>query len=144
MEEHFYSFMAQPGEVAVTLDMKPLSESGIGFVDVELMNSDGESLLKISSRASGMEGSTRKVGRLQITRPQQITMRILGEFGSNEGSASYRVRVSGAVRLSSSQARIVGETSSVNLPSKGVLRLELDDGTVREIDLSHVRKAVTQ
>ncbi|MDJ0616988.1 MAG: hypothetical protein QNJ63_09615 [Calothrix sp. MO_192.B10] len=132
--EYFYSFVVQPGEVVITLDVTPDKRNTLNYVGVDLFNINAKKLLSFD--VGVISKSKRKIRRLQIKRHQTIIMRISRR--NSKGSASYRLHVGGSVQLPKQS------TTSIQLPIQGILHLEMDDGTVREINLSRVRKVTVK
>ncbi|WP_409878108.1 hypothetical protein [Dendronalium sp. ChiSLP03b] len=138
--EYFYSFIADPGEITVRLDIQPNNANVL--VGVDLFNSETKQLLSFEVPAYNST-SVREIQRVQIDRKQPIFIRI-GRKQSN-GSATYRVRIAGAVQpANSQQGTTTGSASSLNLPSQGMLRLEMDDGSIQEINLNRIRRATVR
>ncbi len=138
--EYYYSFIADPGEVTITLDIQPNNANVL--VGVDLFNSETKELLSFEVPAYNST-SVREIQRVQIDRKQPIFIRIGRKQSS--GSATYRVRVTGAVQPANSQQGTTTEsTSSLNLPSQGMLRIEMDNGSVEEINLSRIRRATVR
>lgn len=100
--EYFYSFIAEPGEVAIALDVAPDKNNTLNYVTVDLYNLDSNKLLSFG--VGVISKSKRKIQRLQIQSQQKIIMRISRR--SSKGSANYRVSVSGSVKLSSSNKKM--------------------------------------
>lgn len=132
--EYFYSFVAKPGTVIITLDVAPNKQNTLNYVGVDLFNLNAQELLSFD--VGVISKSKRKIQRLQIKRQQTIIMRISRR--NRKGAASYRIRVDGSVQLPKANIR------SIQLPSEGMLRLEMNDGTVQEINLSRVRNATVR
>ncbi len=132
--EYFYSFVAKPGTVIITLDVAPNKQNTLNYVGVDLFNLNAQELLSFD--VGVISKSKRKIQRLQIQRQQTIIMRISRR--NRKGAASYRIRVDGSVQLPKANIR------SIQLPTEGMLRLEMNDGTVQEINLSRVRNATVR
>ena len=93
--EYFYSFVAEPGEVAIALDVAPNDKNTLNYVTVDLFDVDGN---KLKSFGVGViSKSKRKVQKLQVQNQQKIIMQISRR--SSKGSASYSLSVSGSVKL---------------------------------------------
>ncbi|KST65167.1 hypothetical protein [Mastigocoleus testarum] len=92
--EYFYSFVAEPGEVAIALDVAPDDKNTLNYITVDLFDLDGN---KLKSFGVGViSKSKRKVQKLQVQNQQKIIMQISRR--SSKGSASYRLSVSGSVK----------------------------------------------
>jgi hypothetical protein len=141
--EYYYSFIAGPGEVALTLDAMHGSMPGYlcsssslpglfpcTTAEAELFDMNAERLLsvKVQSQAGKSE---RKVGRVKIRNRQPLVMRVRLDANAEW----YLARVEGAVQFG--QAGQAGETPSSH---HGKLHIEMDDGSVQDVDLSHVRR----
>ena len=135
--EYFYSFIAGPGEVVFTLDVKGAAPSG-GVPYIHLFNMDGRELDSFDKFAAG-NASEKLVKRVSFAKRQPVVMRI----GKPIGGGSYRLRISGAVALEKGAATDTGDRGDgrMGLPTSGILRLEMSDGTTQEINLSRVRRA---
>ena len=132
--EYFYTFIAGPGEVALTVDATVGSEHLETAARAELFDMNANLLL--SEGVNSARGiSAREVGRVKIPNRQPLVMRII--LGTN--TQRYLVRVEGAVELI--QAELAREKPS---PSRGKLRIEMNDGFVQEVDLSHVRRLTVE
>jgi hypothetical protein len=126
--EYYYTFIAGPGEVALTLDT--MSNTAWTSPRAELFDMNANGLLYVGAD-SCCGRSERKVGRVQIPTRQPLVMRV--RLDSN--AERYLVRVEGAVELVQ-----VGPATEKPSSSQGKLRIEMNDGSVQDIDLSHVRR----
>jgi len=152
-QESFNSFTAGPGEVTITLDVQARRDD-IGNMSFELLARDGSTSLLCCYGAQGDGGGTgRDTASLKLTKRQTV---ILYTKNGPVGGGTYRLRVTGAATFGGVQ--IVGandgrnrnENSNsprgngsggdpVDVPSSGILRIRMKDGSVRDIDLSRVR-----
>jgi len=138
--EYFYSFTAGKGEVIFTLDVKGAMPSG-GIPYFHLFTANGrefDSFDKFAARNS----SEKLVKRVVFAKQQQVVLRISKPIGRG----SYRLRISGAVKLVSEETGNEGEQSNtaIELPKSGTLRIEMSDGSVQEFDLRKVRRTVVK
>ncbi len=138
--EYFYSFTAGKGEVIFTLDVKGAMPSG-GIPYFQLFTTNGrqfDSFDQIAARNS----SEKLVKRVVFAKQQQVVLRISKPIGGG----SYRLRISGAVKLASEETGNEGEQSNtaIELPKSGTLRIEMSDGSTQEFDLRKVRRAVVK
>jgi len=140
--EIYYTFMVNPGLLTVSLNV--LRETGIAQASVELFDNKANPLTFQHGYAAFNVLATPSTGRneqqiqsVQIARRQPLLLRI-----KSNGFGKYRVRLSGAIDLP-------GATPSPTTPppstaqassGRGKLRIEMNDGTVQEIDLSSVRQ----
>ena len=129
--EYYYTLIAGPGEVALTLDaMNSKDWFSRTSPKTELFDMNANILLSVDVSSWG--GKTeRKVGRVKIPTRQPLVMRVLLDSNTER----YLVRVEGAVELAQ-----VGPAPEKRSSSQGKLRIEMDDGSVQDIDLSHVRR----
>lgn len=138
--EYFYSFIAGPGEVIFTLDVKGAPPGG-GIPYFHLFNTAGRQLDSFDKFAAG-NASEKLVKRMSFARRQTIVMRVAKPIGSG----SYRLRISGAVRLANGSATGVGNESAgrMDLPTSGTLRIEMNNGSAQEYDLRRVRRVTVK
>jgi hypothetical protein len=134
--EYFYSFIAGPGEVVFTLDVKGAPPGG-GVPYFHLFNTEGRELDSFDKFAAG-NASEKLVKRVSFAKRQPVVMRI----GKPIGAGSYRLRISGAVALEKEAA--TGTEDRMGLPTSGTLRIELTDGSAQEVDLRRVRRVVVK
>lgn len=111
--ENFYTFIAGPGEVVVTLDVQPKND--VVVVDVDLFNTDAKEIL--SFRGSTSSKSERVVKRVQISSRHPVIMRVTSVNSANNSSGTYRVRIEGAVQLGVAQSQGGGVDSTNSAPS---------------------------
>jgi hypothetical protein len=148
--EHYYSFVAGPGEVKVLLDGKADEHSTTIYA--ELSDADGRLLTNLEGTLGGdkvIEASVtstweRYVARYQVKRRQPLVLKIYTL--SNPGL--YKVRLEGAVALgrggdppvTAGRGNVVSAGRIDCLPRSGILRIVMNDGTTQEINLSGVRE----
>ncbi|HET9530544.1 MAG TPA: hypothetical protein VFQ92_09345 [Blastocatellia bacterium] len=136
--EYFYSFIAGPGEVVFTLDVKGAPPGG-GVPYFHLFNTEGRQLDAFDKFAAG-NSSEKVVKRMSFAKKQPVILRI----GKPIGSGSYRLRISGAIALDREAATGNQTDGRMGLPMSGTLRIEMNDGSAQEIDLSRVRRVIVK
>ncbi|MDT5269616.1 MAG: hypothetical protein QOH49_1802 [Acidobacteriota bacterium] len=150
--ETFYSFVAGPGELTITVDVK--STDGTFAMPFELLNANGaDSLLCCEFAQAGAPGETgRSVKSIRIKSRQTVILH-LTEY--KYGAGTYRVRFDGPTSFGGGAAprgvfpssRRPGTSAGgnrMNLPVSGTLLIRMRDGSTKEIDLSLVREASVQ
>ncbi|MBW4554417.1 MAG: hypothetical protein KME59_00470 [Trichormus sp. ATA11-4-KO1] len=139
--EYFYSFIAGPGEVTVTLDVLP--ERNSLSITVDLFDTTNAKEL-LSFRKSSVEfHSAREIRRIQFNKQQPVVMRVRWNHFNKTGG--YKVRLDGAVKFANTQSPTTGTNTSVlTVPNQGMLRIEMDDGTTQEFNLNRVRRVLIQ
>jgi hypothetical protein len=128
--EYYYTFIAGPGQVALTLDAMYDPKHLRTNPRAELFDMNANSLLQVWVVSHDGQ-SDRKVGRAQIPTRQPLIMRVT----LDQATERFLVRVEGAVELVQT-----GPATEKPSSSQGKLRIEMDDGSVQDIDLSHVRR----
>jgi hypothetical protein len=136
--EYFYSFIAGPGEVVFTLDVKGAPPGG-GVPYFHLFNTDGRQLDAFDKFAAG-DSSEKEVKRVSFAKRQTVILRI----GKPIGSGTYRLRICGAVALDKEAATGSQIDDRMGLPMSGTLRIEMNDGATQEIDLRRVRRVIVK
>ncbi|MGA9769377.1 MAG: hypothetical protein WBV94_10070 [Blastocatellia bacterium] len=157
---YFYSFMANPGEVSITLTVEPgrkandsdfISFTGVSF-SLYYDRNAAELAGKEVSTANDT-GSRQAVARVEITRRQLLVLgiHVPDKSSYNSVGGKYRVRIEGTVDIGSnksskntsssglSQADIDATLSSKPvecLPKRGTLIIKIKDGSKKIIDLS--------
>ena len=89
--EYFHTFLAGPGEIVLTSDVR--AKSGSTFFETLLFNMDAQELGVI--RYGPTMRSERKITRIQIAQQQPVLLQI----ALDSSAGDYMVRVSGAVQL---------------------------------------------
>lgn len=150
-EEHFYSFIAGPGELMITVDVKAKS-SDQGLLNFELLEKNAATSLICCEFAQGNDGGTgRDVKSVRLTKRQTV---ILHTTNGPIGGGTFRLRLSGAGLSDSNSAKTsensqIGEnnrsernssSNRINIPTSGTLRIRMKDGSTKEIDLSLIRE----
>jgi hypothetical protein len=95
-DEYFYKFSAGPGKLTLTFEVKASGTNAGATLD--LFDANSRPILS-NVLAQGVDGgSERVVKSLQISRRQDIVMRIKGiKYGDSGGTGTYRVKLGGAV-----------------------------------------------
>ena len=94
---YYYTFMAEPGTLKITVDGKIRSGSYTNAIEVVLMDMDANRLLEINLGLTWVD--KRVVKRVKIPHSQQLLLRVL----LSEGTMDYKVKVEGAVNLEAVQ-----------------------------------------
>ncbi len=132
---YYYSFVAGPGEVVITLDVKAVGyHTSTGF-DIFDQNAQMITNERVSAIKGGEE---RRVNRFVLSRKSSLIIRLTpgGTYGKHE-SGAFRLRLSGAVDVS-------GASQPTCLPKQGTLRIKMKDGSVKEIDLKQADEITIQ
>lgn len=146
-KEQYYSFVAGPGKVTVTVDIK----AGGGVASMTLSFSAAESADILVMPLASHRGNKREVDSFNLEKKQTVGMKI-ASTGSYNGS--YQIRLDGAVDFGSagspSSKNSIDDTSSPKsstgdvsvdcLPKSGTLTFVMSDGTVKEINLKNLQK----
>ena len=148
--EHYYSFVAGPGEIKILLDYA--KDSGdFCFLNAQLSDTDGRILTNLEINGSNSFGgmtsknSERTVARFQLKRRQTIIIKVWVYWsGGFRASGHYKIQLEGAVSLD--QVENINQAESKDsrldcLPKSGIMRLIMSDGTTQEINLSRVKEA---
>jgi hypothetical protein len=93
-DELFYSFVAGPGELTLTVDVK--SSTGQALLNFELLDKNAASAILCCefAQADGDGQSARNVKSVRLAKRQLVVLHVT--IGT-AGRGSYRVRLSGAV-----------------------------------------------
>jgi hypothetical protein len=162
-QERFYSFTAGPGQITITMDVQARRDD-IGNISFELLARDGSTSLLCCYGAQGDAGGTgRDTASLNLQKRQTV---ILYTKSGPVGGGTYRIRVTGAATFGGQtigrndgenrndggnrnensnypanypRGNGGGSSDSVDVPSSGIMRIRMKDGSVRNIDLSRVR-----
>lgn len=145
--EYFYSFTAGPGELTITPEVTSNDFSCAFSIDVfDTRNNSVVTSAIIATNRNSEVGATRSV---QLGRRQSLTMRL--KFDGNAGR--YRVRLGGVKDLPSTYAGTdvrypvgppAADTPAKRSSGRGTLRVEMDNGSIQEFDLSRVRQVTVQ
>lgn len=141
--EYFYTFIAEPGEVTVTLDVLP--KNPFLKVSVDLFEkTSAKQILSFYGSSSGFH-SAREIRSVRFNRQQPVVMRVRWPNSHKQGG--YKVKLNGAVKLAVNQFQLPAtgtSTSVLNVPNQGTLRIEMEDGTTQEFNLTRIRKILIQ
>jgi hypothetical protein len=157
-KETFYSFTAGPGEVTITVDVNAKYDSQ-GLLTFEVVAQNGATNLACCYGAQGNGGGTgREVATFNVSKRQTV---ILHTTNGPIGGGTFRIRITGAANFGGGPT--VGDNGGdtrndggnrndsnyqrgnrrggdpVDVPSSGILRIRMKDGSVRDIDLNKVR-----
>jgi hypothetical protein len=141
MGEHFYRFMAGPGELSLTLEVRPISGFSKAYADVT--DADARELLAVEVGAG--DRSERTVKRVRLNRAQAVVLRV-GTNTSADYAATYLVRLGGAftgAREGSTALTAGAAEGRLRVPERGTLRIEMTNGMIQDVDLRLVRKVLT-
>lgn len=134
--ESFYSFVAGPGDLTITADVK--STDGTAVVNFELLNNNASNSLVASfAQADGVGRTGRDVQTVKLDSPQTVVLLVR----QTSGKGTYVLRLSGSA-ISNTQpatAKISQASDRMGMPQIGTLRIELADGSAQEFDLSRVK-----
>jgi hypothetical protein len=132
--EHYYSFVAGPGEITVTVDGKASKKAAAPGIFVELFDSKARKLLNASAIV-GFGDSKRDIKSVKLGTRQTMVMQLKLERGLEQ----YLVRIEGALQLGKPE-----QTAGASQSSRGKMRIEMSDGSIQEIDLSRVRRITVE
>ncbi len=137
-KESYYSFVAGPGKVTVTVDIK--ASEGVASMTLNFSAADSADALVMPLATH--RGSKREVDSFDLDERQTVVMK-LASTGSYKGS--YVIRLDGAVNFKSDAAapppkNSTGGFSEDCLPKSGTLSFVMPDGTVQKIKLNGVQK----
>lgn len=143
---HFYTFEAGPGSILVTFDghtTKYSSNAQTKLWDAN-RNPIGELGLTISTEPSSV------TKRFNLAKRQRIILETDVHQDSTMGVMSYSVNISGAVQLA--RPASAGDTAETDAARSmapaghrsGRLHLEMKDGTVRDFDMTAIRRIVVE
>jgi len=157
-KESFYSFTAGPGEVTITLDVNAKRDT-LGVLNFDVLARNGSTSLACCYFAQGNGGGTgREVATFKVPKRQTV---ILHTTNGSVGGGTFHIRITGATAFGGGS--MVGDNGGdnrndggnrndsnyprgnrgggdpVDVPSSGILRIRMKDGSVKDIDLSRVR-----
>ena len=141
----YYTFMAGPGEVTMTLNVLRVHPNDTTSTGIELFDSNAKPIpfkdgkvdfpLSVYGGIGGL--NEQAVNRVDFKRQQLVLMRIKLRYHRG----SVRLRLSGAVDLGQLTPPSQPQSSPVFvIPARGVMHVEMNDGTAQQISLSEVRR----
>jgi hypothetical protein len=132
--DFFYSVVAGAGDLTITVDLKPSSGS-IAVATVQLYSASGNELLNtpLMPTANSSSGD-RQTAKIKLPTRQKILLRITEGTGYG---GNYRIRLDGAVALGTGTSGYL-----LKVPQSGTLRVELNNGSAQEFDLSRVNRVL--
>ena len=149
-KENFYSFIAGPGELTITFDVKRRSQGDMASISFELLGRNGSStaLLCCEGAQSGEGGTGREIASVKLAKRQTM---ILHLTNASVGGGSFHVRLSGATPFSGGSTDGAGNDNGdngqgrgnrggdpISVPASGILHIRMKNGTSEDIDLSRV------
>lgn len=152
---YYYSFMAGPGEVSITLTVEPgrelnrerFAQKAVSFT---LFDRNAEALASKAVTTYDGGESKQAVARVEVTRRQLMVVGISIAGGSvYYGVGKYRLRINGAVEVgvrpppidpTALQEQYLNEC----LPKIGILRVKMKDGSIQRINLSQAEEISIQ
>lgn len=155
-DEHFYSFTAGPGELTITADIVGAKDSGTLSLAFELLDKNGANALLCCEGVQGDFGGTgREVKSVKLTKRQTVIFHTTSNEGNSRGTFRFRfsgAAVSGGSVKSSDDDKINGNNrggsnrlgNRISVPASGTLRIRMNDGSTKEIDLSLVKEISVQ
>ena len=108
--EYYYTFLAGPGEVILTVDSG--AKGSFSQLEAQLFDLDAEKLAQVQNLPYPGETS-RKVTRASFGAQQPVLLRIF----LDRDAAQYLVRVSGAVQIAGADASFSGAPTAATTPS---------------------------
>lgn len=151
-DKYYYSFVAGPGEVTITLTVEAENVNQVGFA----LFDEREVMLANRDATAGLVKTVQAVQSVNIPRRQRVLLRIVSMY--NSGPGRYRVRISGVVEFNRNKSAggITGDTPTNTLgvtldtptttlaptnkleclPNQGTLIIKMKDGSKKIIDLS--------
>ena len=132
--EIFYTFVAGPGELTMTLD---LMQQDVGAT-VEITVYDMNAKQITSFYGWALEKNTRRVERINFPRRQQSLMKISVTHSTDHYKGDFRLRLAGAL----DQARSESGPGAGAVPSSGMLRILMKDGSMQEIAMREVQQII--
>ena len=143
-QEVFYSFIAGPGELKITVDVKGRSGEQ-ALLNFELLAKNGATEIICCEFAQGNDGGTgRAVKSVKLAKQQTV---ILHTTNGPIGGGSFNIRITGAATFASvakSDGVAVSDSNQISVPTTGKLRIELTDGSAQEFDLRRVRRVTVR
>ena len=130
--EIFYTFVAGPGELTMTLDL--MQEDTGATVEVHIYDMNAKQIANFYGWA--LEKNARRVERVNFPRRLQALMKISVTHSTDHYKGDFRLRFAGAL----DQARSETAPSARPVPGSGVLRILMKDGSVQEIAMRQVQQ----
>ncbi len=128
--EYYYSLVAGPGEITVTVDSKASKNAAAPGIFVQLFDSKARKVLNVSAIV-GFGNSKRDIQSVKLGTRQPMVMQLKLERGLEQ----YLVRIEGALQQGKPE-----QNGGLSQSSRGKMRIEMNDGSIQEIDLSRVRR----
>lgn len=146
-EEGFYSFIAGPGELTLTVDVRANPEQQ-GLLNFELLAGNGATQLICCEFAQADGGGTgRAVKSVRLSKRQTVMLHVTN---GPIGGGTFRVRIAGAAVFAAAPRTEVqvadggGRGNPIAVPANGRLRIEMTDGSAQEFDLRRVRNVAVR
>lgn len=141
-ETYYYSFVAGPGDIIVTLTVEGIDN----VVQAGFAVFDGNEVQLAKKYATTYRGnSSQAVEKIYVKRRQRVVLSVI--IQNNAGSGRYRLRIGGDVEFGQnrSSSGVTGSTATDPIAPKthpeclskqGTLIIKMKDGSKKIIDLS--------
>ncbi len=152
--QYFYSFVAGPGTLTITAEVKGVKRNQV--VWFKLLEKNGADEISNSSDyvQTGDDGNmTRKIINIKLDKRRTILLQVTPQ--PLLGKEQYRFRLSGSAifndqskadkkpdRPKADDKRETGK--SIKFPPTGILRIKMKNGSTKEIDLSLVSEILIE
>jgi len=132
----YYTFVAGAGELTMTLDVYDTNTANI---DIYLYNRDAKEIGRQHWFNAGPVRSDKTIERINITRRQQVIMKISTSYVNDNSPGRFRLRLSGAIDVAQPEpAPGPGQSSN----GGGTMRIIMKDGSTQDIDLNRVQRII--
>ena len=138
--EIFYTFIAGPGELTMTLDL--LQKSVGATVEITLYDKEAKSITSFYGWA--LAQNAREIRHIKFPTRQQVLMKISVTHSGDNYDGNFRLRITGATEFAqSASAPTPGPSVNSSISSNGgVMRVVMKDGSTQDIDLSLVQRVI--
>jgi hypothetical protein len=138
-KEVFYSFIANPGEVTMTVDVT--STNSVTALFFYALDNNGATEIMSSYAQASMTGtSNRKIKTMNFATRKKVILKLENYIG--QGTFRIRLSGSGAPKYLETGNTPRPENIRMGLPMSGILKFEMSDGTTQEINLDRVQRVL--
>lgn len=114
VKEHYYTFVAGPGEISITLFVESHPQASLNSVSVALFNNN-EQMLTIVQTSSNYGRTTQAVARINVPNKEPMLLRI--QELTNMGIGKYRIQLDGAFETEAARERPSSSSTSDQVAS---------------------------